>query len=48
MADETPQSMYMFEGIDYSKDAKDTTDADNDAFQTLLECKWIQYIKFIV
>ena len=37
--DETPQSMYMFEGHDYSKETKDTSAADKDAFQTLLECE---------
>ena len=39
MMDETPQSMYMFEGHDYSKETRDTSAADKDAFQTLLECE---------
>ncbi|XP_076450689.1 chromodomain-helicase-DNA-binding protein 1-like [Babylonia areolata] len=34
---EAPQSMYMFEGHDYSKETKDTSAADADAFQTLVQ-----------
>ena len=41
MEDETHQSMYIFEGHDYSKETRDISAADKDAFQTLLECEWL-------
>nr|KAG5709164.1 hypothetical protein BaRGS_028620 [Batillaria attramentaria] len=34
--EETPQSMYMFEGHDYSKDVRDTSAEDREAFETLV------------
>ncbi|XP_070199132.1 chromodomain-helicase-DNA-binding protein 1-like [Littorina saxatilis] len=36
-SEEMPQSMYMFEGHDYSKDTKDTSAADTAALKTLIE-----------
>ncbi|KAL8602933.1 hypothetical protein ACOMHN_057243 [Nucella lapillus] len=35
--EEIPQSMYMFEGHDYSKETKDTSTTDADAFETLVQ-----------
>lgn len=37
--DKVTQNIYVFEGQDYSK-LKDTTIADKEAFEILIECKF--------